>query len=132
MAAVLEGPDAGFEVLLVRVWIDIGKDRPAETGIFEDIERSLGDCHRGKATVGDEQRLLDAEAFTGVGQFRDAAPAELDRCRIAPVCGDVAAHAVTFFRWKDFGRVRLWKPMIDSEPPRPVSLTPVQQSAGSR
>ena len=41
MAAGLEGLDAGLEVLVVRVGIDVGEDRPAEAAGLEDVERVL-------------------------------------------------------------------------------------------
>ena len=130
MPAILEGLHTGLEIDLVRVRIDVGEDRAAKSGLVENIQRMAGDRHPGKTTIRDQKWLLDAERLAGIRQFLDAATPELDGGRIAPVCDDV--HFVTFFRWYDFGRVRFWKPMTESEPPRPVSLTPVQQSAGSR
>jgi len=35
MAAAVEGVDAGLEVVLVRVGIDLGEDRPAQASGFE-------------------------------------------------------------------------------------------------
>ncbi len=99
MAAVLESLHAGIEVLLVRVRIDVCEDRAAEACIFQDVERILGNRHRGQAAIGNQQRLLHAKALAGVRQLLDAAAAELEGCRIAPVgCDIAAAHAVTFFR----------------------------------
>jgi hypothetical protein len=46
MAAVAERLDAGFEVLVVRVRIDVGEDRAAETGGVKNVERVLRDRHR--------------------------------------------------------------------------------------
>jgi len=46
MAAILECFHAGFEILLVRVRIDIGKNCAAETGVFQDVQCRLGDRHR--------------------------------------------------------------------------------------
>src|SRR4051812_41030587 len=98
MAAILEGLDARLEISLVGVRIDLSKHGPSQPGILKDVERRLGDRHRRETAIGDQQRLADAEAFAGFGQFGYAPATELDGGRIAPVGSDIA-HAVTFLRW---------------------------------
>ncbi len=85
VTAILERLDAGIEVLLVRVRIHVGEDGTAEAGVFQNIQRRLGDRHRGEAPIGDQKRLLDPQAFAGIRQLRDPAPAELDGGGIAPI-----------------------------------------------
>lgn len=97
MTAIAVSLDAGFHVDFVGVRIDIGKDRPAKTRLFQHIQRMRGDRHIGKATIRDEQRLPDAERFAGFRQFLDPATAKLDGGGITPVGDDI--HFVTFFRW---------------------------------
>ena len=52
MAAILVGLDAGFEVLLIRVRIDIGEERATKARLFQHIERrhpierAVGQRHR--------------------------------------------------------------------------------------
>ncbi|MNE33085.1 hypothetical protein D3C80_1267320 [compost metagenome] len=97
MAAIAIGFDAGFHVDLVGVRINIGEDRPAKASLFQHVERMCGDRHVGKAAIGHEQRLFDAERLAGFRQFLDPATAKLDGGGIAPVGDDI--HFVTFFRW---------------------------------
>ena len=96
MSAVTKRLDAGIEVLLVRVRIDIGEDCAAETGSLENIERVLRNRHGGQATIGNEERFRDADGFAGISQFPDAACAEFDGSRIGPVGNEV--HAFAFLR----------------------------------
>ena len=97
MAAVIVGLDSGFEVLLVRVRVDIGEQGTAEAGLFKDVERRLRDPHGCETPIGDQQRLLHAERLAGVRQFLDPATSHRDGGGIAPIGDDV--HFVTFFRW---------------------------------
>ena len=130
MAALAIGGKAGFHIALVRVRIDIREHRPAQPRRIQQVQHLRGNRQGGKGAVGDQKRLRDACRTALIGQFGDATGTEFDRGRIGPV--GAKRHAVTFFRWKDLGRVTAWKPSADRLAPRPVSLTPVQHSAGSR
>jgi hypothetical protein len=96
MTAILVGLDPGGEVLVVRVGVDIGEDRPAKTTRFENVECILRDRHRREAAIGDQQRLLHAQRLAMIGEFLDAARAHLDQGGVAPVCGD--RHQFDFLR----------------------------------
>ncbi len=87
MAAIVEGFDAGCDVLFVRVRVNLGKKRAAEARSVEDVECLIGDRQRGKAPVGHQQRLFDTRRFAGVGEFLDAPRAEADCGGVGPVGG---------------------------------------------
>ena len=105
MAPRVIGRHPGGKVLLVRVRIDIGKDRGPQPGSAHDAKRRRGDRQIGQPPVRDQQRPRDSGVGTGAGQFGNPPRAEFDRGRIGPVSNK--AHLVTFFRWNDLGRVRL-------------------------
>ena len=84
MLALLEGGDAGGEVGLDRVGLDVGKHRMRHLGVVEDLQRARDHRQLGKAGIGDEQRPLDAGRGKRVGQFGNAARAEADGGRIVP------------------------------------------------
>ena len=56
-----------------------------------DVERARGDVELREARIGDEQRLHDARGLAGLGKLGDAARAEADGGRVAPV-GDELGH----------------------------------------
>ncbi len=80
-----------------------------------------------KIGVGDEQRIAHARDLHRIGQFADAAGTEAHRGGVVPI-GAQVHH--TARRWKLFGRVSISYPIFDKAAPRPVSLMPVQASAG--
>ena len=78
MAAFAKGGDAGIEVLLGGIGIDLSEDRAAETAPLQDIEGSLRHGQRGQAAVGHEERPLDVCVGAGGRQFGDASCAKAD------------------------------------------------------
>ena len=94
MLALREGGDAGGEVGLDRVGLDVGKHRMRHLGVGEDLQRARDDRQPGKAGIGDEQRPLDAGRGKRVRQFGDAARAEADGGRVVPF-GNELGHVLS-------------------------------------
>ena len=88
----------GLDIRLVRVRIDLGKDRAAHARAVQHVERLRGDVHRRQPLVGDQERFLDPRRNAGLGHFRDAARAEADRGGVGPVAGQ-SHGGQPFFRW---------------------------------
>ena len=59
MIACAVGGDAGIEVPLGGIGVDLGEDRAAEAGCLQDVEGGLRHRERGQAAVGHEQGSLD-------------------------------------------------------------------------
>ena len=96
--ALVEGVDAGLEVIFVGVGVDLGEDRAAEPRRLHQVQRLRGDRQGRKAPVGDQQRPRDARGGAGLGQFGNPPRAEADGGGIAPV-GSRRGHGQPFFRW---------------------------------
>jgi hypothetical protein len=85
MAAIAVDLEARLQVLLVRVGVDLGKHRPAQTRLVHQVERALGDLHVLEAAVGDQQRLGDAGLRASLADLGNAACAKADGIGIGPV-----------------------------------------------
>ena len=94
MAARAVGGDAGIEVLLGGIGVDLGEDRAAEPALIQNVESPLSHRQRRQAAVGHEERPLDVGVGAGGRQLRDAACAEADGGGIGPVGGK--RHGATF------------------------------------
>ena len=85
MSAGAIGGDAGFDIAVHRVGLHVAEDGGGSPGAFQIGQHLRQHRHVADAGIGDEQRLGDAGALEGVGQFGNAAGAETDRGRIVPV-----------------------------------------------
>ena len=94
MIACAKGGNAGIEVLLGGIGVDLGEDRAAEAARLQDVESGLRHRELGQAAIGHEQGSLDVGGGAGGRQFRDAARAEADGGGIGPVGGE--RHGATF------------------------------------
>ena len=94
MIACAKGGNAGIEVSLGGIGVDLGEDGAAEPARLQDVERGLRNRELGQAAVGHEQGPLNVGGGAGSRQFRDAARAEADGGGIGPVGGE--RHGATF------------------------------------
>src|SRR6185503_7035946 len=85
MPAGLEDIHTPMQVRLDWVRAHIGKNAWRKPRCSQKIERLLRDVELRETGVGDEQRLPDPGSLAGVRQLVDAARAETDGGRIAPV-----------------------------------------------
>ena len=85
MSAGPVGGDAGGEVLLARVRIDVGEHRPAQPGRIQEIEHPGRDRQRRQPAIRHQQGPRDAGYSTRFAELADATGAEPDGRRIAPV-----------------------------------------------
>ena len=90
MLSGAEGGDAGFDVSLDRVRLNVGEQRDRKPRILKKPERLLRDRKRGEARIGHEQGPRDAGGAAGIGEFLDAAGAEANGGRVAPIGGRCA------------------------------------------
>ena len=90
------GFDAGREIHLIRVRIDLGEQRVFQPGRRQTVQRPRGDRQTGKPAVGDQQRAADPGLCAGRGKFGNPPGAKTHRRRVGPVSGEI--HDVTFFR----------------------------------
>ena len=107
MPAGAQGLEAGVDVGLDRVRLDVGEHRGFEPRVVEDRERLRGHRLRREERIGDEERPADAGDPAGLGELGDAAGAEAHGGGVVPV-GAGAGHRVSgaqsaWRRWKDFG-----------------------------
>ncbi len=96
MSASLVGRDSGFEIHLIRVRVDIGKQRVLKPGCRQTIHCPRSNRQAGKTAVSDQQWTADANLGASLGKFGNPAGAKADRRRIGPV--SIQVHHVTFFR----------------------------------
>ena len=88
------GSDAGIEVLLGGIGVDLVEDRATEPALLQDVEGGLRHGQRGQSAVGHQQGPPDVGIGAGGGQLRNAACAEADGGGVGPVGGE--CHGVTF------------------------------------
>ena len=96
MPASLVGFDTGREIHLVRVRVDLCKQRMFQPGRRQTVQRPCGNRQTGKPAVCDQQRAADTNLRASLGKFRNSSSAKTNRRRIGPVSSEV--HDVTFFR----------------------------------
>src|SRR5262245_62188928 len=119
--------DAGFDVSLDRVRLNVGEHGDRKPRIFKKAERLLRDRKLCKPRIGHEQWPRDAGGAAGVGKFLDAAGAEANGGRIAPI-GCRCAHGKppgegdqTSRRWEICGWVSASKHSLDRVVSRPAA-----------
>ena len=81
------GVEAAGQVGFDRVGLEVAKQRDAQAGSAQGFQGGDGHRRTRQATVGDQQRALDALAAAGVGEFGDAADTKADARGVIPVRG---------------------------------------------